>query len=36
MEHCEYCGKECKDKKGVATHIRFVKECQEKWLKDQE
>ena len=36
MEHCEYCGKECKDKKGVATHIRLVKDCHEKWLKDQE
>lgn len=36
MEKCKYCGKECKDKKGVATHIRFVKDCHEKWLVDEQ
>lgn len=36
MEKCKYCGKECKDKKGVATHIRFVKDCHEKWLADEQ
>ena len=36
MEKCKYCGKECKDKKGVATHIRFVKDCHEKWFVDEQ
>ena len=36
MEKCPYCGKECKDKHGVATHIRTAKDksCYTKWQED--
>lgn len=35
MDKCKYCGKECKDRKGVASHIRLTPDCHKKWLADE-
>ena len=35
MDKCKYCGKECKDRKGVASHIRLTPDCHKKWLEDE-
>lgn len=36
METCKYCGKICKDKHGLASHIRLRVSCYEQWKLDEQ
>ena len=36
MVECIYCGKMCKDAKGLASHRRYSKNCYDKWKAEQD